>query len=161
MSVPAGRVSVMSDPKADLQRYLQRGREDLLWKLDGLSEYDVRRPMTSTGTNLLGLVKHVSYMELEYLGGVFGRPSPEAMSWDDETEPNVDMWARADESREDVIARYHRAWALADATVEALPLDAVGSVPWWPEERRSVTRSWCTWSWRPTGTRARPTSCAS
>ncbi len=53
-----------SDPKADLHHYLQAGREALLWKLDGLSEYDIRRPLTPTGTNLLGLVKHVASMEL-------------------------------------------------------------------------------------------------
>ena len=46
----------MSDPKAELQGYLQGARDTLVWKLDGLSEYDVRRPMTPTGTNLLGLV---------------------------------------------------------------------------------------------------------
>ena len=32
-----------SDLKADLRRYLQDAREAMLWKLDGLSEYDVRR----------------------------------------------------------------------------------------------------------------------
>ena len=51
-----GRLSRMagSDPKADLQRYLQIARDAVLWKLDGLSEYDIRRPMVPTGTNLLG-----------------------------------------------------------------------------------------------------------
>ena len=29
-----------SDPKADLQRYLQAARETLVWKLEGLDEYD-------------------------------------------------------------------------------------------------------------------------
>ena len=43
-----------ADPKSDLRRYLQRGREALVWKLDGLSEYDIRRPLVPTGTNLLG-----------------------------------------------------------------------------------------------------------
>ena len=52
-----------SDPKADLHRYLQAARDALLWKLDGLSEYDIRRPMVPTGTNLLGLVKHVASVE--------------------------------------------------------------------------------------------------
>ena len=47
-----------SDPKADLKCYLQTGRDPLLWKLEGLSDYDVRRPLVPTGTNLLGLVKH-------------------------------------------------------------------------------------------------------
>ncbi|MGH2775947.1 MAG: hypothetical protein ACRDJT_11030 [Actinomycetota bacterium] len=35
-----------SDSKADLQRYLQTARDALLWKLDGLSEYDLRRSST-------------------------------------------------------------------------------------------------------------------
>lgn len=50
-----------SDAKADLQHYLQLARDVLLWKLDGLSEYDVRRPLTPKGTNLLGLVKHAAW----------------------------------------------------------------------------------------------------
>ncbi len=61
--------------KADLHRYLQEARDALLWKLEGLSEYDVRRPLTPTGTNLLGLVKHAAGVELGYLGDTFGRPS--------------------------------------------------------------------------------------
>jgi Protein of unknown function (DUF664) len=126
-------------PKEDLQRYLQRGREDVLWKLEGVAEYDARRPLTPTGTNLLGLVKHLAYMELEYFGAVFGRPSLEALAWDDGMDPNVEMWATAAESRETVVARYRRAWAHADATIGELPLDAVGSVPWWPPDRREVT----------------------
>ena len=129
-----------SDPKANLHRYLQRGRDALLWKLDGLSEYDIRRPMVPTGTNLLGLVKHVASVELGYFGDVFGRPSAEPLPWlAEDAEPNADMWATPDESRGQIVALYHRAWAHSDATIEALSLDAVGSVPWWPEDRREVT----------------------
>ena len=62
------------DPKADLHSYLQTARDTVLWKLDGLSEYDVRRPLTPTGTNLLGLVKHLATVELGYFGDTFGRP---------------------------------------------------------------------------------------
>jgi hypothetical protein len=57
------------DAKAELHVYLQGAREVLVWKLDGLSEYDIRRPLTPTGTNLLGLVKHSASMELECPGG--------------------------------------------------------------------------------------------
>jgi uncharacterized damage-inducible protein DinB len=129
-----------SDPKADLHRYLQAGREALLWKLEGLSEYDVRRPMVPTGTNLLGLVKHVASVEAGYLGDSFGRPFGESFPWfEDGAEPNADMWAAADESREQIVALYRRVWAHSDATIEALPLDAIGSVPWWPEDRREST----------------------
>ncbi len=119
-------------PKADLHRYLQIARDVLLWKLDGLSEYDVRRPMTPTGTNLLGLVKHVASIEAGYLGDTFGRPFDQALPWlDEDAEPNADMWATADESRDQIVSLYRRVWAHSDATVAALPLDAVGRVPWW------------------------------
>src|SRR5262249_30470822 len=68
-----------SDPKADLHRYLDAARDALVWKLDGLSEYDIRRPMVPTGTNLLGLIKHVASVEIGYFGETFGRPSEEPL----------------------------------------------------------------------------------
>ena len=115
-------------------------REALLWKLDGLSEYDIRRPMVPTGTNLLGLVKHVASVELGYFGETFGRPSGEPLPWlEDDAEPNADMWATADESREQIVGLYRRAWAHSDATIGALALDDIGHVPWWPEDRSEVT----------------------
>jgi hypothetical protein len=128
------------DPKAELCRYLQVARDALVWKLDGLSEYDVRRPMVPTGTNLLGLVKHVASVEAGYLGDTFGRPFEEPLPWLDEgAEPNADLWATAGESRQDVVGLYLRVWAHSDATIDALALDAVGHVPWWPEDRSEVT----------------------
>ncbi|MEV6684355.1 DinB family protein [Streptomyces sp. NPDC051130] len=129
-----------SDPKADLHFSLQSARDALLWKLEGLSEYDIRRPLTPTGTNLLGLVKHVAGVELGYLGDTFGRPSGELLPWlDDGAGTNADMWATADESREYIVELYRRAWAHSDATIGALALDATGRVPWWPDDRGEVT----------------------
>jgi uncharacterized damage-inducible protein DinB len=120
------------DPKADLRRYLQDAREALLWKLDGLSEYDIRRPLTPTGTNLLGIVKHLASVELEYFGPVFGRPTGVQLPWiSADAEPNADMWATPDESRAEIVALYERSGQLADETISALPLDAPGRVPWW------------------------------
>ena len=66
-------LSVEADQKAVFLQYLDAAREGLLWKLEGLSEYDVRRPLTPTGTNLLGLVKHVAMVEWNYLGACFDR----------------------------------------------------------------------------------------
>lgn len=129
-----------ADLKADLHRYLQTSREVLLWKLDGLEEYDLRRPLTPTGTNLLGLVKHLAGVELGYFGAAFDRPPAHPPAWlagDDEE--NVDMWASADETRDQVVGLYREAWAHADATIAALELDSPGAVPWWPPERRQVT----------------------
>jgi uncharacterized damage-inducible protein DinB len=123
------------NPKGDLHRYLRAAREALLWKLDGLSEYDIRRPMVPTGTNLLGLVKHMAAVEQGYFGTPFGRPFAERLPWlEDGAEQNADMWATAGESREQILALFRRATAHADVTIEMLGLDAVGHVPWWPDE---------------------------
>jgi hypothetical protein len=127
-----------SDCKADLHRYLQDARDALLWKLDGLSEYDIRRPLVPTGTNLLGLVKHVTAVEMGYFGGVFGRPSADQMLWD-ESDPMSDMFAAPTESREAITGLYRRTWAHSDATIDELPLDTVGRVSWWPADRNEVT----------------------
>ncbi|OKJ70357.1 DinB family protein [Streptomyces sp. CB02460] len=116
--------------KHDLLLYLQDARDAFLWKLDGLSEYDIRRPLTPTGTNLLGLVKHVTGAEAFYLGTAFGRPVDAPALWiAGEAEPNADLWATPDESREEVVERYRRVWAHSDATVEAFGLDAMGVLP--------------------------------
>src|SRR5215472_2960656 len=124
-----------SAQKADLRRYLQAARDALLWKLDGLSEYDIRRPMTPTGTSLLGLVKHLATVEISYFGDTFGRPFAEELPWmidvsdfdADALGPDVlvaDLWVTADESREQIVGLYQRVWAHSDATIEALALDA-------------------------------------
>ncbi len=118
--------------KDNLHRRLRRDRVALLWKLDGLSEYDARRPLTATGTNLLGLVKHVASVEARYFGEVFDRPSPEPLPrWQDHD--GSDLWATADETRDQIIGFYRCTWQHSDATIDELPLDAPGHVPWWPE----------------------------
>lgn len=120
------------DAKAELHHYLQGAREVLVWKLEGLGECDIRRPLTPTGTNLLGLVKHLAGAELEYFGPVFGRPHAEALPWmADGAEANADMWATPEQSRDEITGLYRRAWQHADETIAALPLDAPGQVPWW------------------------------
>ena len=129
-----------TEAKAVLLRYLQEGRDALLWKLDGLSELDARRPLTPTATNHLGVVKHVAGTEAEYLGLVFDRPFPEPLPWmAEDAEPNADMYATAEESRADVVGLYRRVWAHSDATVAALDLDARGHVPWWSAGANPVT----------------------
>jgi uncharacterized damage-inducible protein DinB len=130
----------MDEVKATLHDYLRKRRADLLGKLDGLSDYDMRRPMTPTGTSLLGLVKHVASVELGYFSDVFGRPSGRPLPWDvDGADPDADMWATADESRDDIVELHRFSADHSDATIEALPLDAPGEVSWWKPENRQVT----------------------
>ena len=120
--------------------YLQAAREAVLWKLEGASDYDVRRPLTPTGTNLLGVVKHLAFVELGYFVSSFGRQLPVATPFDDpDADPHDDLYATAEESREDIIGLYHLAWAEGDRTFAALDLDDEGVVPWWDPTRNRVT----------------------
>lgn len=43
------------------------------------------------------------------------------------------LWVREDESCTEIVDGYRRAWRHADATIESLPIDASGRVPWWPQ----------------------------
>jgi len=96
--------------KQYLHNDLREAREAVLEKLEGLSEYDVRRPLTATGTNLLGLVKHLALWETRYLGEVFGRPFPEPLPrWDDPETRGRDLWATEDETRAEIVGRFRRA----------------------------------------------------
>ena len=126
---------------ADLRHYLQQSREAVLRPLEGLSEYDVRRPLTPSGTNLLGLVKHLAGLESSYLGDCAGRPSPLRLPWveDGSVWDGADMWPLASESRDYLVGLYRSAWAHSDETIAELPLDAPAEVEWWPVERRSTT----------------------
>lgn len=128
------------DPQAVLHAYLDRQRDAMVRAVAGLDDYDVRRPLTPTGTNLLGLVKHLTGVELEYFGLCCGRPSP--LMADGSAEGPVDdedMWVRPDESTASVLERYAGAREHADATIRALALDSPAHVPWWPEDRRDTT----------------------
>jgi hypothetical protein len=129
------------DLKEELHRKLRASRAVMLTKLDHLTEYDRRRPMTPTGTNLLGLVKHLAGLEYLYLGESFGYPAPEAMSWieDGSIWQGADMWAKPEETSEYITSLYRRACGHADGVIAALDLAAPGSVPHWPEDSRVTT----------------------
>ena len=131
----------MDDMKQILCRYLQLLREAVLWKVEGLSERDLRMPMTATGTNLLGLVKHLAAVESEYFGQCLGRPWPDPLpSWGEDADPNADLWATADESPEQILELYRRVTAFADANIAELPLDAPAHVPWWQPPESTLQR---------------------
>lgn len=132
----------MTDLKEHLHGYLKAQRSALLLKLDGVSERDARLPRTPTGTNLLGLYKHAAACELGYFGETFGRASEIMLPWDIEgvdPDDNEDMFGTEGETMADVLAWSQACFAHADATIEALPLDAEGTVAWWPADSNTVT----------------------
>ncbi len=136
-------MSDLRPPKGALHEYLQSGREALLWKLDGVSERDLRLPRTPTGTNLIGIVKHMANVEIGYFGDVFGQrwrsPEERVSDADFDADPQADWYATESESCDGIADLYRRVWAFADATIEELDLGSVGRVPWWSEGRNEVT----------------------
>ena len=128
------------DPKTTLVDGLAKLQVAVLGKLAGLSEYDLRRPVTPTGTNLLGVVKHLASVQAGYFGDTFGRPFPHDLPWlAEDADVNADMWVTPEESTASVTDLYRASWEHALETFDELELDATGEVPWWPQERRVVT----------------------
>jgi hypothetical protein len=124
-------------PAQTLRKYLDEARDGMLAKLDGLDERSLRWPHTATGANLLGIVKHAASIELGYFGDCFGRPSRVPLPWFDEgAEVNADFYCTPDETADDIRAIARAARETTRATLEALPLDAIGNVPWWVGRER-------------------------
>ena len=117
-------MSDLTEPKNALREYLQDQRDALLWKLDGLGERDLRTPRTPTGTNLIGIVKHMANVEIGYFGDTFGRewPTPEERVPEEayDTDPQADWYATEDETCDGIVDFYRRVWAFADTTIEEL-----------------------------------------
>lgn len=69
----AKNVPFTGGEKESLHASLDGHRDAVLWKLDGLDDEQLRRPMTPSGTNLLGLVKHLAVVEYGWFCQTFGR----------------------------------------------------------------------------------------
>ncbi|MCU1389124.1 MAG: hypothetical protein JWL72_2462 [Ilumatobacteraceae bacterium] len=119
------RVPLTGDEKDCLVVSLDRHRDVVLWKIRGLDDEQLRRPMTPTGTTLLGLVKHLAAVEYGWFCETFGhQPEPSPF---DEDDPDADLRIEPGETTADVIAYYGRARAAADEVIIALDVDALGT----------------------------------
>ncbi|MBO3747260.1 DinB family protein [Streptosporangiaceae bacterium NEAU-GS5] len=119
------RVPFTGDEKESLHASLERHRDVVLWKLDGLSDEQVRRPMVPSGTNLLGLVKHLAAVEYSWFCETFGRET-EPLPFDDD-DPDADLRVTPDETTAEVVAFYGRARAAADEVIRDLEVDTLGT----------------------------------
>ena len=119
------RVPFTSDEKTSLHASLDRHRDVVLWKLDGLDDEQLRRPMTPSGTNLLGLVKHLGAVEYAWFCETFGREA-EPLPFDPDDD-DADLRVRPDETTADIVAFYGRARAAADRVIDELDVDDLGT----------------------------------
>ncbi|WP_166376063.1 DinB family protein [Aeromicrobium phragmitis] len=126
-----------------LTRYLDRAHRSVLDAVDGVSEYDLRRPLTPTGTNLLGLLKHLATVEHGYLVQLPGRSSDAdaVITWNDDESmaANAEMWVERSMSSSEVIDLFTAVGAASRSTLEELPLDTPVTVPWWRADNRDTT----------------------
>lgn len=119
------RVPYTGSEKESLQASLDRHRDAVLWKVEGVSDEDLRRPLTPSGTNLIGLVKHLAAVEYGWFCETFGRPV-EPLPFDPD-EPDADLRAAPGETTGAILAFYARARAAADAVIADLDLDETGT----------------------------------
>ena len=124
------RVPFLGQEKESLRASLDRHRDVVLWKIEGLDDAALRRPMTPSGTSLLGLVKHLGAVEYGWFCETFDRPT-EPLPFDPD-DPDADLRVRPDETTDEVVAFYRRARAAADAVIDELDVDDVGTA-WFGE----------------------------
>lgn len=111
--------------KESLRVALDRHRDAVLWKLQGLDEEQARRPMTPSGTSLLGLTKHLAAVEYGWFCETFGRET-EPLPFD-EDDPEADLRVEPGETTAGIVAFYRRARAASDAVIEELDVEARGT----------------------------------
>lgn len=130
------RVPYTGGEKESLHASLKRHRDVVLWKLEGLDDERLRRPVVTSGTSMLGLVKHLGWVEYGWFCETFGRVT-EARDYD-ENDPDADLRVEAGESTADVLALYERARSAADAVIEGVTVDEPGTA-WFGD---AVTMRW-------------------
>jgi uncharacterized damage-inducible protein DinB len=121
----AQRVPFTGGEKESLHVSLDRHRDAVLWKLEGLDDEALRRAMVPSGSNLLGLVKHLAAVEYAWFCQTFGRET-EPLPFVEE-DPNADLRVEPHETTEDILAFYGRARAAADRVIDELDMEATGT----------------------------------
>lgn len=118
-----GDVPYTGGEKESLWASLDRHRDAVLWKLTGLSDEQLRRRVTPSGTSLLGLVRHLAVVEYGWFSDTFGGAT-EPFPFDPAVE-DADFRIEPHTTMADVLAYYDRARASADAVIGTHPIDAV------------------------------------
>jgi uncharacterized damage-inducible protein DinB len=131
-----GRPMVGSE-KELLEAFLDFQRDTLLWKVSGLTEEQLRKVWTPSGMSLLGLVKHLAYVERNWFQIRFlARKLP--VAWSD-ADPNGDFRIEPGETAESVIAFYREQVAESKRIVaEAESLETIAQHPKRPHSLRRI-----------------------
>jgi hypothetical protein len=118
---------LVAPEKEMLAAFLDYHRATLLWKVDGLSDADLRRPMTPSGLSLLGLVKHLGYVERSWFQiGFAGQDLP--VPWSD-ADPNADFRIEPGETTVAILAFYKEQVERSREIVASAALDDLARHP--------------------------------
>ena len=120
--------------KETLAAFLDNNRAVMVWKLDGLSEQDARRPMVESGTNMLGLVKHLAWVERWWFEYNFAGSEVD-FPWSDD-DPDADFRVDDEETIGDIVALYEAAVADSNEIIDSAGLEDLAAVT-----RDGVSRS--------------------
>jgi uncharacterized damage-inducible protein DinB len=97
---------VAGNEKEVLTGFLDHYRRVFVEICEGLSDDQLRRPMVGSGTSLLGLMKHLAYVEDGWFEeGVANRTSSLPYDPDD---PDMDLRVEDDETAADIFDLYQR-----------------------------------------------------
>jgi hypothetical protein len=128
MRVMVQRGPYIGSEKDSLQAGLNRHRDAVIWKLQGLDEADLRRAMLPSGNTLLGLVKHLATWEYVWICRTFGQPT-ERLPFDDAADGDDDADVRLEpaDTTASILAFYRRARAAADQVISQTDMAEVGT----------------------------------
>lgn len=98
--------------KDTLLAMLDNNRAVMVWKLEGLTRDEVTRPVVASGTSLLGMVKHLAFVERWWFDDFFAGSNVE-YPWTDK-DPDADFRIEDDETIDDIVALYTEAIARSD-----------------------------------------------
>jgi uncharacterized damage-inducible protein DinB len=104
-----------------ISAFLDFQRATLLWKVSGLTDEQLRRPMVPSGTSLLALVKHSAAVETSWFQTKFaGLDAPNTYTPED---PDSDWRIEPDDTTEAIIASYIDACEKSRAIVRSASWD--------------------------------------
>jgi hypothetical protein len=114
---------LLDDERTQLEAFVEEYRSAIEATLDGLTDEQVRRRLVPSSTTLLGLVKHVTWMQRVWFEGCIGGRSRQELGL--VRSPEESFQLAADDTVARVTAAHRRACATARAAVADLSLDAV------------------------------------
>ena len=130
-----------ADERTTLLAMLDMQRATVLWKLDGLSLEDAKRPLVESGTSLLGSIKHLAYVEKWWFEDFIAGGSPENPY--SEKSPDGEWRIEEGETIEGISKFYVDAVEASNVIINNAPdLDVLGSMDVGPEHRRQRSLRW-------------------